>query len=120
MPVYMTQFAYTPEAWAALVKRPEDRSKVLGALLEQFGGRLICFYYAFSEYDGVAIFEAPDETAATAALLAIVAPGHDKAIKTTVLLTVEQAMEGMRKAAGVRYRPPTASDQDWRPYHDGD
>ena len=37
-----------------------------------------------------------------------------------VLLTVEQAMEGMRKAAGVRYRPPTASDQDWRPYHDGD
>jgi uncharacterized protein with GYD domain len=118
MPVYMTQFAYTPEAWAALVRRPEDRSKVFGDLLEQFGGRLICFYYAFSEYDGVIIFEAPDETAAAAALLAVVAPGHDRTIKTTALLTVEQAMEGMRRASGVRYRPPTESDRDWRPYHD--
>jgi len=118
MPVYMTQFAYTPEAWAALVKRPEDRSKVLGSLLEQLGGRLICFYYAFSEYDGVAIFEAPDEETAAAALLAVIAPGHDKAIKTTVLLTVEQAMAGMRRAAGISYRPPMAPPDDWRPYHD--
>ena len=118
MPVYMTQFAYTPEAWAALVSRPEDRSKVLGELLERFGGRLICFYYAFSEYDGVAIFEAPDETAAAAALLAVIGPGHDKSIKTTALLTVEQAMEGMRRARGVRYRPPTQAADDARPYHD--
>ncbi|MDQ3699681.1 MAG: GYD domain-containing protein [Chloroflexota bacterium] len=118
MPMYMTQFAYTPEAWAALVKHPEDRSKVLGRLLEEFGGRLICFYYAFSEYDGVFIFEAPDETTATAALLAVVAPGHDKSIRTTALLTVEQAVEGMRRANGVRYRPPTAEPGDARPYHD--
>src|SRR5919198_5399110 len=118
MPVYMTQFAYTPEAWAALVQSPEDRSKVLGELLERMGGRLICFYYAFSEYDGVAIFEAPDETTAAAALLAVVAPGHDRSIKTTALLTVEQALAGMRKAGGVRYRPPTEPPGDWRPYHD--
>jgi hypothetical protein len=26
MPVYVTQFAYTPEAWAALTDNPEDRS----------------------------------------------------------------------------------------------
>ena len=26
MPLYMTQFAYTQEAWAALVDNPEDRS----------------------------------------------------------------------------------------------
>ena len=66
MPVYMTQFAYTPEAWAALIRNPEDRSQVLGDHLEKVGGKLLCFYYAFSEYDGVAIFEAPDETAAAA------------------------------------------------------
>ncbi len=120
MPVFMTQFAYTPEAWAALVQHPEDRSQVLGDLLEHLGGKLICFYYAFSEYDGVAIFEAPDETTAAAALLAIVAPGHDKAIKTTALLTVDQAIAGMKRAQGVKYRPPTAREPDWRPYHDGD
>ena len=116
MPVFMTQFAYTTEAWTALIERPEDRSKVLGDLLEGFGGRLICFYYAFSDYDGLAIFEAPDETTAAAALLAVIAPGHDKSIKTTALLTVDQAMEGMRRARGVKYRPPT--DDNYRPYHD--
>jgi uncharacterized protein with GYD domain len=118
MPTFMTQFSYTPEAWAALVRRPEDRSQVLAEHLARFGGRLICFYYAFSEYDGIAIFEAPDETSAAAALLGVVAPGHDKAIKTTVLLTVEEAMESMRRAAGVRYRPPTEPADNWRPYHD--
>jgi uncharacterized protein with GYD domain len=118
MAVYMTQFAYTPEAWAALLKHPEDRSRVLGEHLERMGGRLICFYYAFSEYDGIAIFEAPDETTAAAALLAVIAPGHDKAVKTTALLTVEQAMAGMRRAGQIKYRPPMEKDDNWRPYHD--
>ncbi|MGH2353878.1 MAG: GYD domain-containing protein [Chloroflexota bacterium] len=118
MPLYMTQFAYTPEAWAALVKRPEDRSEVLRALIEQFGGRMLSFYYSFGEYDGLAIFEAPDEAAATSALLAVLSPGHNRALKTTVLLTVEQAMAGMRQASSVAYRPPTKDESDWRPYHD--
>jgi hypothetical protein len=26
MPLYMTQFAYTPEAWETLAENPEDRS----------------------------------------------------------------------------------------------
>ena len=119
MPVYMTQFAYTPEAWTTLLRNPEDRSHVLGEHLERLGGRLVCFYYAFSEYDGVAIFEAPDETTAAAALLAVIGAGHDRAIKTTALLTVEQAMAGMRKASGLRYRPPMEPGGDWQPYHDG-
>ena len=118
MAVYLTQFAYTPEAWSALVKRPEDRSKVLGQLLEEMGGKLICFYYAFSDYDGVFIFEAPDEVAAAGALLAVFGPGHNKAIKTTQLLTVEQALDSMRRAGGIRYRPPTEKAETWRPYTD--
>ena len=118
MPTYMTQFAYTPEAWSALVKRPEDRSQVLGQLLESAGGKLLCFYYAFSDYDGVFIFEAPDETAAAGALLAVFGPGHNKAIKTTQLLTVPQALEAMKRASGVRYRAPTTAQDDSRPYGD--
>ena len=34
MTLYMTQFAYTPDAWAALTKKPEDRSETLRNLLE--------------------------------------------------------------------------------------
>lgn len=108
MSLYMFQFAYTPEAWSGLIKNPEDRSKVGRELLEKAGCRLISFYYAFGEYDGLAIFEAPDETAATAVALAIASSGGFKATKTTVLLTPETAMEAMRKAAsaGGAYRAP--------------
>ncbi|MDP8956540.1 MAG: GYD family protein, partial [Actinomycetota bacterium] len=27
MPMYLSRFSYTPEAWARLAKNPEDRSK---------------------------------------------------------------------------------------------
>jgi uncharacterized protein with GYD domain len=44
MPLYMTQFAYTSEDWAALARNPEDRSEAVGRLLESMGGRLVSFY----------------------------------------------------------------------------
>ena len=108
MSLYMTQFAYTAEAWATLVKNPADRSVPVRALAEKLGGRMISLYYCFGEYDGVLIFEAPDDTTATALVLAATSPGHLKTIKTTVLLTVEQTMKAMRQAGGVTYQAPTA------------
>jgi len=106
MPLYMTQFAYTSEAWAALVKKPQNREEVLRALIEKLGGRMVSFYYAFGEYDGVFVSEMPDETTVTAAVLAAISPGHLKAVKTTVLLTTEQTMEAMRKAGAQKYHAP--------------
>ena len=106
MPLYMTQFSYTPEAWTALVKNPEDRSAPLKALAEKLGGRLLGLYYCFGEYDGVVIVELPDETTCMAAVLAAIAPGHLKATKTTVLFSVEQAMEAMGKAGALVYPAP--------------
>ncbi len=106
MPLYMTQFAYTPEAWAALARKPEDRTEAISNLCRQMGGRLVALYYAFGEYDGFLIAEAPDEVAVTATLIAALAPGHVKATRTTVLLTPEQAVEAMRKAGGVPFRAP--------------
>ncbi|MDQ3658361.1 MAG: GYD domain-containing protein, partial [Actinomycetota bacterium] len=62
MALYMTQFSYTSEAWAALASNPEDRSEAIRALVESMGGQLVSFYYSFGEYDGVAIYEVPDES----------------------------------------------------------
>jgi uncharacterized protein with GYD domain len=106
MPLYMTQFAYTPEAWAAMTRSPEDRSEAVRGLMESLGGQLISFYNSFGEYDGVIIFEAPDDGTAAAGVLAAVTPGHIKAIKTTTLLSVEDAMDAMRKAGDVTFRKP--------------
>ena len=106
MSLYMTQFSYTPEAWAALVKNPENREPQLSAMLEKLGGRLISFYYCYGKYDGVAIYESPDETTAMAGVLAAIAPGHLKGTKTTVLLSVADAMKGMERAGSIAYKAP--------------
>ena len=53
-----------PEAWATLRKNPQDRTEAVRVLVEQYGGRLLAFYYCFGEYDGVLLLEAPDDLAA--------------------------------------------------------
>lgn len=107
MPLYMTQFSYTNEGWAAQVKNPADRSAVLKALIEKFGGRMIAMYYSLGEYDGVAISELPDHADAMAMLLTVIAAGHLKEIKTTVLYDVKQGMEAMAKAGKMTYQAPS-------------
>ena len=107
MALYMTQFAYTPEAWATLVKNPQDRSVAGREAVQKLGGRIVGFYYCFGEYDGVVITEAPDDSAALAGAMALVAPGHIKAIKTTKLFTVEETMEAMRKAGSLAFQGPS-------------
>jgi hypothetical protein len=39
MALYMAQFAYTPEAWTAFTKHPEDRTKAVQALAQKLGCR---------------------------------------------------------------------------------
>jgi uncharacterized protein with GYD domain len=78
MALYMVQFAYTAEALAAMAKNPQDCSVPVKELLQKLGGRMIGFYYCFGEYDGVALVELPDDSAATALALAAVSPGHLK------------------------------------------
>lgn len=106
MPLYMTQFSYTAEAVKAMTSNPQDRSVVLSQLFEKVGGRLIACYYCFGEYDGVAIGEAPDQATELAVIFAAVAPGHVKAVKTTALLTMEEAVEAMKKAREQTYAGP--------------
>lgn len=107
MALYLTQFSYTAEALAALAKNPQDRSAPVRELAQKSGGRLVGFYYCFGEYDGVVLFEAPDDRAATAVAVAAAAAGHLKAIKTTKLFTVEETMEAMRMAGGLAFQGPS-------------
>jgi len=78
MPRFLTQFAYTREAWQALVKNPMDREAAFRRLVEQMGGTFISLDYCFGDYDGVAIFEAPDSRTALATAIAAVAENAGK------------------------------------------
>jgi uncharacterized protein with GYD domain len=107
MPLYMIQATYSAEAWAAMAKNPQDRSKPVSELMQKLGGRLIGLYFSFGEYDVVVLSEMPDDNAALATSLASVTPGHLKAIKTTKLFTVEETMEAMRKAGRMAFQGPS-------------
>ena len=106
MLTYMTQFAYTKEAAAGLVKNPEDRGAVFREQVEKLGGKVLSFYHCIGEYDGVTTYEVPDQASVEALLLAIRAPGHLEKLETTELHPVEVAMEGMRRANEQSYRGP--------------
>jgi len=106
MALYLVQFAYTAEALATMTQNPQDRSVPSRELIEKLGGRMIGFYFCFGEYDGVALYEAPDDTTATAISMAALSPGHLKASHTTKLFTVEEEMEAMRKAGSISFQGP--------------
>lgn len=107
MAFYLHQFAYTAEALATMTKNPQDRSAPVKTAIEKLGGRMIGFYYCFGEFDGLLLFEAPDDTTATAAVLLAALPGHLKASKTTKLFTAEETMEAMRKAGSLAFQGPS-------------
>jgi len=106
MPQYMLQVAYTPEAWAAMVKQPHSRVEAVRPVVEKLGGRLEHAWLAFGEYDIVVVVDVPGNTDAAAFAIAAAAGGGCKAIKTTPLLSIEEGIEAMRKAQTSGYRPP--------------
>ena len=108
MPLYLSKFSYTPEAWARLIRNPEDRRKAAEAYIESVGGKLHGFWYAFGTHDGYNLWEAPDNVSMAAVAMAIGAGGALSSIETTVLLSVEETLEALRKAGQVHYRPPGA------------
>jgi uncharacterized protein with GYD domain len=108
MPLYLSRFSYTPETWARLISNPEDRRAAAQKYVESVGGTLHGFWYAFGTHDGYNLWEAPDNVSMAAVALAISGGGALRSLETTVLLTVDETMEALRRAERVQYREPGA------------
>ena len=108
MALYLTRFSYTPETWARLMKKPEDRREAARRYIESVGGKLHGFWYAFGSHDGYNLWEAPDNVSMAAVALAIGGGGALSSFETTVLLTVDETLEALRKVEQVQYRVPGA------------
>jgi len=108
MPLYMYQAAYTAESLAAQLKNPQNRADTVGrAACEAVGGRLVGSWYCVGEYDLMIIADVPDNGSMAAIALAIAAGGAVKSARTTVLMSGEEAVAGMKKADAVAriYKP---------------
>jgi uncharacterized protein with GYD domain len=106
MALSMVQFSYKSEFLEKLIKNPEDRSIAVRNLIEKCGGKMLAYYYCFGEYDGVVIAEFPDNQSSLATTMTSFAAGGTAALKTTVLITVEEAMAAMKKASGLNMEMP--------------
>jgi len=108
MPMYLTRFSYTPETWARLISKPEDRRAAAQQYVESVGGKLHGFWYALGEYDAYTLWEAPDNVSMAAVAVAISAGGALSSFQTTALLTVEETLQALGRAQSIGYRRPGA------------
>jgi uncharacterized protein with GYD domain len=109
MPLYMCEFGYTPDVWAGLIKSPENREESVGRILEEAGCKLHNIWYAFGPNDGFALIEAPDTVTAGSIALAITASGAFRKFETHVLMTQDELLDALGKAADVEYAAPGAA-----------
>ena len=107
MAQYLLQVSYTPEAWAAMIKKPQNRAEAVRAAIEELGGTEKGFWFSFGDYDIVGIIEMPDNVSAAAFSVAVSGGGACRNVKTTPLLSIEDGIEAMKKAATCGYKPAT-------------
>jgi len=104
MPKYLVQFSYTGEGIKGLVKEGgSKRREAVEQLVKSMGAKLEAYYFAYGEYDGIAIVEGQDMVNQIAGTLALNASGAVKT-KTTVLITPEEVDQAVKKIPS--YRPP--------------
>jgi uncharacterized protein with GYD domain len=102
---YLLQVSYSSEAWAALISKPQDRAEAVRGPVEKLGGKLERIWLAFGEDDVIAVVDMPNNVAAAAIAIAFAAGGACKKVKTTPLMSVQEGMEAMKKAAESGYKP---------------
>jgi uncharacterized protein with GYD domain len=105
MPSYLVQVAYTPETMAAFVAQPQDRTEAIGKVVKKLGGKPGKLYLSFGDYDVVGIYDMPDNVSAAAFAMAIAGGGACRSVKTTPLMSGEEAVAAMKKAGGSGYKP---------------
>jgi uncharacterized protein with GYD domain len=104
MPKYLFEVKYTPEGMKGLrANGGSARLAASKALVEEVGGTIESFYFAFGGRDAFIIADLPDNVAGAALGLIVGASGGVNSA-VTVLLTPEEIDEAAKKQA--TYRPP--------------
>ena len=104
MPFFLHQWVYKDATVRDMIVKPQDREDIVRVAAEAFNGRLLHFYLSFGEYDGVSISEFPDNQTAMACLMLVLGQGAVERIKTTPLMSQEEARGAMDRAHEVLTR----------------
>lgn len=104
MPKYLFEVKYTLDGIKGVkAKGGSARVAASKALVEEMGGKIEAFYFAFGSTDVYLIAELPDNVT-TAAVNLIAAASGGVNTTTTVLLTPEEIDEAAKRQA--KFQPP--------------
>ena len=106
MPLYLTRATYSPETWAKLIARPEDRRAAARAEVESVGGKLHGVWYSLGSHDLYVLREVPDTVSMAAIAARVASLGAVQNLETIPLLSVEEMLDALATAATITYTPP--------------
>ena len=107
---FLLRFQFSSASAKAMVDSPHDRQGPAKSLVEAFEGKLHQYFFAFGDYDGIAIAEFPDNKSAAAFSLKAGSTGAFAKFEMTVLIPTPEAEAAMKQArdSKVAYRAPNA------------
>lgn len=106
MAKYLLKASYNAEGTQGLLKEGgSNRRDAAAAAIEELGGSLESFHFAFGDDDAFVIADLPNEIAAAAIALKVGASGLVN-VSTTALLTPEQVDAACDKGTTLGYRAP--------------
>jgi len=101
---YLVTGTYTQEGVKGLLsKGGTSRVAAVTAMVENLGGKIEAFYYAFGETDVIVIVDVPDAITGAALSLAVNSSGAVE-LSTTPLMTPEEIDQACQKS--IDYVPP--------------
>ena len=101
---FLIKGSYAPEGVKGLLKvGGTNRKKAVEKMINDLGGKMEAFYYAFGDTDAYVIGELPDAATVTAVGLTINSTGV-VSITTTILTTPEEVDKATKISVG--YRTP--------------
>jgi uncharacterized protein with GYD domain len=106
MAKYLIEASYSTSGVRGVAEKGGSaRRDIVGKLIEDAGGKMESFHFAFGDVDVYVVCDLPSNTAASALALAINRTDATK-IRTVVLLTPEEVDSAAKMAPD--YKPPGA------------
>ena len=108
MAYYLWRGRLSQKSIEAMVTNPQSRTEAAQTIVEAAGGKLHHYFFALGDDDVVLLTEFPDNASVAAVSMAVGATGAIEDMKSTALLTMDEAVSAMQKAKDISgsYRPP--------------
>jgi uncharacterized protein with GYD domain len=106
MPKYLIEATYSDEGLLGLAADgAAKRLRDVKASAKSLGGKVDAFYFSFGDSDVIGIADFPDNSGAAAFSMLATSSGT-VSVRTTPLLTIDEAGKSIARMAKAKYRAP--------------